>query len=180
MRNTKRFASALLSILLFCCCFLFTGCKLTDESVPGTYHLKTMSYVENNTTVTVNLNILINKLSGYSMRLVLHEDGTAEMIEEIENVVDVHHVHVWSLDGFNHYATLHVVTDLKDTRLLRSKIKEELKEHGIGHVTIEFEEVGKNISCDDHIDRGVLAFKYLSHHIRELGREVVLGDPYVV
>ena len=86
MRKTKRFASALLSILLFCCCFLFTGCKITDESVPGTYHLKTMSYVENNTTVTVNLNILINKLSGYSMRLVLHEDGTAEMIEELENV----------------------------------------------------------------------------------------------
>lgn len=65
-----------------------------------------------------------------------------EHLEEIENVTDVHHVHVWSLDGFNHYATLHVVTDLKDTKVLRSKIKEELKEHGVWHVTIEFEEVG--------------------------------------
>ena len=65
-----------------------------------------------------------------------------EHLEEIENVEDVHHVHVWSLDGFNHYATMHVVTDLKDTKELRKAIKEELKEHGIGHITIEFEEVG--------------------------------------
>ena len=65
-----------------------------------------------------------------------------EHLEDIENVVDVHHVHVWSLDGFNHYATMHVVTDLKDTKLLKKMIKAELKEHGIGHVTIEFEEHG--------------------------------------
>lgn len=65
-----------------------------------------------------------------------------EHLEEIENVVDVHHLHVWSLDGFNHYATMHVVTDLKDSKLLKNMIKAELKEHGIGHVTIEFEEVG--------------------------------------
>ena len=65
-----------------------------------------------------------------------------EHLEEIENVVDVHHLHVWSLDGFNHYATMHVVTDLKDTKYLKDVIKAELKEHGIGHVTIEFEEEG--------------------------------------
>ena len=65
-----------------------------------------------------------------------------EHLHEIENVKDVHHIHVWSLDGFNHYATMHVVTDLKDTQELKKKIKEELSEHGIGHTTIEFEELG--------------------------------------
>ncbi len=65
-----------------------------------------------------------------------------EHLHEIENVKDVHHVHVWSLDGFNHYATMHVVTDLKDTKELKNKIKDELSEHGINHTTIEFEEMG--------------------------------------
>ncbi len=65
-----------------------------------------------------------------------------EHLHEIENVKDVHHMHVWSLDGFNNYATMHVVTDLKDTKDLKKKIKDELSEHGIYHTTIEFEEVG--------------------------------------
>ena len=65
-----------------------------------------------------------------------------EHLQEIENVKDVHHIHVWSMDGFNNYATMHIVTDLKDTKYLKIKIKEELKEHGISHTTIEFEEPG--------------------------------------
>ena len=32
-------------------------------------------------------------------------------ILEIDGVEDVHHVHVWSMDGQNNYATLHVVVD---------------------------------------------------------------------
>ena len=65
-----------------------------------------------------------------------------EHLQEIENVKDVHHIHVWSIDGFNNYATMHVVTELKDTTHLKNKIKQELKEHGINHTTIEFEEIG--------------------------------------
>jgi len=65
-----------------------------------------------------------------------------EHLQEIKNVKDVHHIHVWSIDGFNNYATMHIVTDLKDTKYLKSDIKEELREHGISHTTIEFEETG--------------------------------------
>ena len=65
-----------------------------------------------------------------------------EHLQKIENVKDVHHIHIWSMDGYNNYATLHVVTNLKDTKHLRTEIKEELKEHGINHTTIEFEEFG--------------------------------------
>ena len=65
-----------------------------------------------------------------------------EHLQKIENVKDVHHIHIWSMNGYNNYATLHVVTDLKDTKHLRTEIKEELKEHGINHTTIEFEEFG--------------------------------------
>lgn len=70
-----------------------------------------------------------------------------EHLLEIENVKDVHHIHIWSMDGFNNYATMHIVTDLKEINELKHKVKEELKEHGISHTTIEIEEQGHG--CDE-------------------------------
>jgi hypothetical protein len=87
MRKTKRFSAFLLAIMLFCSCFLFTGCA--DEKARGTYHLSSMTYVENNTTMTVKMNVFMNMLAGYSMKLILHEDGKAEMIEKLEGVETV-------------------------------------------------------------------------------------------
>lgn len=71
----------------------------------------------------------------------------SEHLLEIEHVKDVHHIHIWSMDGINNYATMHIVTDLKATAELKHKIKEELKEHGISHTTIEIEEQGHE--CDE-------------------------------
>lgn len=56
----------------------------------------------------------------------------------IDGVLDIHHVHVWSMDGINHYATMHVVC-IDHSPALKEKIKEELAEHGIIHSTLEFE-----------------------------------------
>lgn len=64
---------------------------------------------------------------------------------EINAVEDVHHIHIWSMDGTSNYATMHVVSD-SPTYELKHAIKEELREHGINHVTIEFEEKGE--TCD--------------------------------
>ena len=63
----------------------------------------------------------------------------------IDGVEDVHHIHLWSLDGFNNYATMHVICDNKHEKDIKCKIREELQEHGIMHVTIETE----NEKCDD-------------------------------
>ena len=60
-------------------------------------------------------------------------------ILEIDGVEDVHHVHVWSMDGVNNYATMHVVSDTKNISKLKKEIREELEEHGINHVTIEID-----------------------------------------
>ena len=62
----------------------------------------------------------------------------AAHIQEIEGVLDVHHVHLWSMDGQNHYATVHIVTD-HDPHRIKESIRQELRRHGIGHVTIEIE-----------------------------------------
>lgn len=61
-----------------------------------------------------------------------------ENIEEIDGVLGVHHIHIWSLDGQNNFATMHVVTDV-EAHHIKDAVREELREHGIGHVTIEIE-----------------------------------------
>ena len=65
---------------------------------------------------------------------------------EIDGVLDVHHIHIWSMDGYNHYATMHIVTD-RDGHEVKDEIRKELKEHNICHVTLELE--GADEHCHD-------------------------------
>ena len=65
-------------------------------------------------------------------------DELISHILKINGVIDVHHVHVWSIDGNNKYATLHVTTNGNNLKI-KNKIREELNEHNIIHVTIELE-----------------------------------------
>ena len=64
----------------------------------------------------------------------------------IENVIDVHHIHIWSMDGENAFATLHVVAK-ENSATLKKKIKNELLEHGVIHSTIEFE--SEDETCEE-------------------------------
>ena len=73
-----------------------------------------------------------------------------EHLLKIEGVLDVHHLHVWSMDGYKNSATLHVVTDT-DTAIIKKKIRDELSEHNIHHTTIECEtsgEVCETVCCE--------------------------------
>ena len=65
-------------------------------------------------------------------------DELVSHILKINGVIDVHHVHVWSIDGNNKYATLHVTTNSNNLKI-KNKIRKELNEHNIIHVTIEIE-----------------------------------------
>ena len=68
-----------------------------------------------------------------------------EHLLKVEGVIDVHHIHVRSIDGFNNYATMHIVAE-GDYKQIKSEVKEELEEHGIAHSTLEFEE--KDETCE--------------------------------
>ena len=57
---------------------------------------------------------------------------------KIKNILDVHHIHIWSLDGIRNYATMHIVTN-KESFKLKKEIKEKLFKFNIIHTTIEFE-----------------------------------------
>ena len=61
-----------------------------------------------------------------------------EHMLEMEGIEDVHHIHLWSMDGYHGYATMHVVSD-QDPHTVKERVKAELKEHRIVHATIELE-----------------------------------------
>lgn len=100
-------------------------------------------------SILVAIFILINAFKNFKsiLDLFLEKIPSGISIDEIKkhlldinNVSDVHHIHIWSIDGFNNYATMHVVLD-KDDKSIKHKIREKLMEHGISHVTIEIESI---------------------------------------
>ena len=90
----------------------------------------------------------------------------AEHLKELDGVMDVHHIHLWSMDGQSNYATMHVVTD-GEAHEIKSKIRKELREHGIGHVTIETEK--ENESCCEKVCR-IERHSCSHHHHHHCGR----------
>jgi len=65
-----------------------------------------------------------------------------EHVKNLDEVIDVHHVHIWSIDGQRNYATLHIVTNA-DAHETREKVRKKLHKLGICHVTLELEENGE-------------------------------------
>ncbi len=71
-------------------------------------------------------------------------DEIKEKLLEINGVEDVHHIHVWTMDGEHHYATLHA--KVKDVKV-KNQIKDILKGLEIDHPTVELET--EDEECDD-------------------------------
>lgn len=98
-------------------------------------------------SVCVSLFILTNALKNLKEALNVFLEKTpnnidlkelSEHLHHIDGVSDVHHIHTWSMDGIKNYATMHVVAK-NCSKEIKNKIRDELKEHGICHVTIELE-----------------------------------------
>ena len=70
-----------------------------------------------------------------------------EHLSEISGIKDIHHLHLWSIDGSQTIATMHVISDDEDTDKIKKEIREEMVEHGISHVTIEIE--NSKSQCED-------------------------------
>jgi len=60
-----------------------------------------------------------------------------------KDIKDIHHIHVWTMDGSNKYIMMHIKigedAKKKDIIAVKSYIKEELIEHGFNHSTVELE-----------------------------------------
>ena len=91
-------------------------------------------------------------------------DDILEHLKGVDGVIDVHHLHVWTLDGEVNLATVHIVAKEYDANI-KNAVKEEFIEHGINHVTIEFETSNEacNSSCCD-IKKSEESHATCSHH----------------
>lgn len=77
-------------------------------------------------------------------------DEIKKNIESNENIDNVHHIHIWSMDGVNNYMTAHIHLNkiLNEEEIINTKndVKNKLKEDKINHITLEVEYF--NEKCD--------------------------------
>lgn len=87
-----------------------------------------------------------------------------EHICHIDGVFDAHHIHIWSMDGYNHYATMHIVAE-GDSHKIKDAVREELKEHGIVHATLELEAPGEHCHGREcHVHHSEVGHHHHHHH----------------
>ncbi|MBR3673311.1 MAG: cation transporter [Clostridia bacterium] len=125
-------------------------------------------------SIGVAIFILINAMKNLKQVLDLFLEKTPKDIDidhlkehllEIDEVDDIHHIHVWSIDGYNNYATMHIVTKTDDIKSLKIAIREELEEHNICHAILETEdEVCEEKECHPHLHENGGHHHHHHHH----------------
>ncbi|MBR4159401.1 MAG: cation transporter [Spirochaetia bacterium] len=120
-------------------------------------------------SIGVALFILVNALKNLKTVLDLFLEkapsdinisGLREHLLKIEGVEDIHHIHVWSIDGYSNYATMHIVTRAEDIQGIKHMIRDELCEHNICHAVLETE----SEICDDRECHFEACPHYHHHH----------------
>ena len=105
----------------------------------------------------------LREIGGILLEKVPHgirmEEIRAHLLE-LDGVLDVHHIHIWSLDGQRNCATMHIVTN-GDPHRIKESVRAELREHGIGHATLELEAAGEHCHAQ-HCT--VEALSHSGHH----------------
>ncbi|MEG2610434.1 MAG: cation diffusion facilitator family transporter, partial [Bacilli bacterium] len=89
----------------------------------------------------LNLNTILNLFLEKTPNNININELEKELLK-IKGVKNIHHIHVWSLDGINNFITLHAI--LEDKMLIK-EINKKLKKFGITHSTIQTED----IICED-------------------------------
>ena len=94
--------------------------------------------------VTLALDIILEKTPNN-----INIEEIKENICELSNISDVHHIHVWTIDGESIFLTMHVLIKRTVTKKTYEKVKKDIKERllekKITHSTIEMEYE----DCDD-------------------------------
>ena len=115
-----------------------------------------ISLVDSIISIGIAIFILINAFKNLKDILDLFLEKTPKDISveeikkhllEMKEILDVHHIHIWSMDGVTNYSTMHIVTEENNAKELKKKIRKEMNELGISHTTIEIE--NKNDDCEE-------------------------------
>jgi cobalt-zinc-cadmium efflux system protein len=76
------------------------------------------------------------------------------VIRKMGKVKDVHHTHIWSLDGEHNVLTTHIVLETgakhAEIREIKCLIHELIPRYDLAHTTIEFEYIDEDCSMNNH------------------------------
>jgi len=110
-------------------------------------------------SIVITLYVLYNVAGNLKKTLALFLQATPDDLDTkeieaalytIENVCDVHHTHIWSLDGTHHVLTTHLVLEGDATKEVAVDVKcaakMALAELDLTHITIEIEYGGETCS----------------------------------
>ena len=118
-------------------------------------------YIDSVLSILVSIFIFVSSIKNLKTIIDLFLEKTPDGIDVLEiekqllnirGVKNIHHFHVRSIDGYNNFATLHVVVD-EYNHIVKQNLKDKLKKCGIEHSTIEFEltqEKCKEVDCVVH------------------------------
>ena len=113
-------------------------------------------------SVLISLFVLYNVYKNLKQSLLVILQGIPEEIsinnirqklKNISKVTDIHDCHAWSMDGKYNILTLHLRLD-KDYKLseqakFKERVRTQLKDESINHITIEFEGQDENCELED-------------------------------
>jgi len=103
-------------------------------------------------SIGITVYILYNVVINFKKTLLLFLQAVPEGINvdeivskftEIDNVLDTHHTHVWSLDSEHHVLSSHIIvkndTSLEGISIIKEKAKKSIEDLNMEHVTIEID-----------------------------------------
>ena len=107
--------------------------------------------------------VLLNVARNIKKTINLFLQGVPESIQipkieaeflKMEKVKDIHHTHIWSLDGEHHVLTTHIVLSLdskkEDIRRIKDRIRKLTEQYDLAHTTIEFEYLDDDCSMSSN------------------------------
>jgi len=110
-------------------------------------------------SLAISIFVVINVLRNLGSTFRLFLQGVPERIDvktiedeirKLNKVKDMHHTHIWSLDGEQHVLTTHVVLDQnakkEEIRMIKNKIRDFAEVYGMAHTTVEFEYLEEDCS----------------------------------
>ena len=107
-----------------------------------------INYIDSIMSLVISIYIIIHSLKHLKIILDLFLEKTPNNVNirkikkellENKNIISIYHIHVWSLDGYNNYATLHAIINNDEVENMKEYIKDYLKKENISHSTIEIE-----------------------------------------
>lgn len=98
-------------------------------------------------TLFILFNVIRNLISTVKLFFQASPDNdllqnVTDKLLELDGISDLHHLHIWSLDGEHHVATVHVVSQFEskvEYLELKESVSDALQEFELSHTTIEIE-----------------------------------------